>query len=150
MQCINHPPDVSLDADNHVTCFCEKNEYTHTWDTYPAHLAALDMGQYGGTVLVTNPGVCSIHHHHEGCEKIYDTSNGYSRPTGTTVRFAKNTTDVTANRLEDSYFDLDPNLGSNVVNELREGSLPAITAAESPYSTGVTTTNITSTGDYSK
>ena len=139
MQCMTHP-DVSMDADNHVSCFCEKNEYTHTWDTYPAHLAALEVGQYGGTVLVTNPGVCSMHHHHEGCDKIYDTAlgSGYSRPTGTTVRFAnlKNLTDVTANN--EAYFDIEGNNGVNIVNELREGSVPAITNGEATYTTTTT------------
>ena len=130
MQCMTHT-DMSMDADNHVSSFCEEKEYTHTWDTYPTHLAGMEVGQYGGTVLVTNPGLCSLHHH-QGCNNIYDTALGSrsSKPTRTTVRFenVKNLTDVTVNN--DVYFDIEGNNAVNTVNELREGSVPAITNGE--------------------
>ena len=52
--------NMSMDTDNH----CEKNEYT-----YPTNL----YGQFGGPVLVSNSGLCSLHQH-KACNNIYDTA----------------------------------------------------------------------------
>ena len=137
VHCTATGPDVAMETDPHVTCFCEKNEYTHTWDTYPAHLAAVEVGQYGGTVLVSNPGICSIHRHHENCDTLYGDHGlaGYSGPTGTTVRFTKGAGgDIHKKPDEPTFFELD----SNIVNDIREGNMPTASSADSGFPTSNT------------